>query len=165
MKPTLYNIIFSIYVFIIVGVAPPLLMIIFSLITLRNIRLAHRRIRPALTFTGMHQRDYQLTRMLVSEVVVYILSTLPFPFNSLYNTVTISIAKSVDRQIIEAFINFITGTFLIFINPSSTFYIYLTTSKTFRSEVKAAFNNIGHQIFRVPQRPRLPTMSKRTTTM
>ncbi|CAF3627218.1 unnamed protein product [Rotaria sp. Silwood1] len=161
-KSSLYNTIFGIYVFVIVAVAPPVLMTIFSITTLRNIRLAHRVVHPTLTPNGMRQRDYQLTRMLIAEVVVYILSTLPFPVNALYNIVTMSVAKSADRQTIEAFISFITSTFLIYINPSSTFYIYLATSKTFRSELKATFNNIAYRVFGIPQRPQLPTELNRT---
>ncbi|CAF2646290.1 unnamed protein product [Rotaria sp. Silwood2] len=148
IKPGLYNIIFGIYVFIVIGVAPLILMITFSLVTWRNIRVAHRRVHPASTISSMRQRDFQLTRMLVAEVVVYVLSTIPFPVYSFYSSVTMSINKSVDQQTIEAFINFIATVFMVYINPSSTFYVYLATSKTFRVEFKAAVKNIWHRVLR-----------------
>ncbi|CAF3073272.1 unnamed protein product [Rotaria sp. Silwood2] len=158
-------ILFSVHALIwntIANVAPPLLMIAFSWTTLRNIRLAHRRVQPTLTFSGMRPRDFQLTRMLVAEVVVYVLSSLPFTFYSFYSSVTMSINKSSDRQSIEAFINFLSSIFVVYINPSSTFYVYYATSKTFRSEFKAAVKNIWQRIFRRDQQRQNPDEPART---
>lgn len=83
----------------------------------------------------MRQRDFQLTCMLVFQVIVYVFTTTPYLLNTIYAAITISMNKTIDRQIIELFVCFLTGTFLLFINPTVTFYIYISTSKVFRIEL------------------------------
>ena len=148
IMPGIYNLIFGIYALIFTGVIPPILMSIFSLITLKNLHSVHVRIHVTNKQTNrlMHQRDFHLTRMLTAQVLIYILTTTPYPLNAFYTAITISVNKSLNRQIIELFISFTTGTFLLFINPSVPFYIYITTSKAFRKEFKVAWMNLWQKM-------------------
>ena len=149
IMPGIYSLIFSIYVVIFAGFIPPILMSVCSLITLRNLHSVHVRIHTTNIQTNrvMRRRDFHLTRMLTAQVVVYILTTTPYPLNTLYAAITLSNTKNNDQQVIESFIYFITSTFLLFINPSASFYIYIVTSKAFRKEFKIAFINLRRMIF------------------
>lgn len=145
IMPGIYNLIFSIYAVIFAGIIPPILMSIFSLITLHNLYSIH-----TINIQRNHlmrQRDFHLTRMLTAQVIVYILTTTPYPLNTLYAAITHSQIKSIDQQAIESFIYFITSTFLLFINPSISFYIYIATSKAFRTEFKIMWINLRQKIF------------------
>ncbi|UJR27691.1 hypothetical protein I4U23_008969 [Adineta vaga] len=153
VMPGVYLVIFGIYAVIFAGCIPPILMSVFSLYTLHNLHSIHLRINTTTMQRNhtMRQRDFQLNRMLTAQVIVYILTTTPYPLNTLYTAVTLSTFKSADRQIIEAFIYFITSTFLLFINPSVSFYIYYATSIAFRKELKVACNNLWQIILCKPQ--------------
>jgi hypothetical protein len=94
----------------------------------------------------MRQQDFHLIRMLTAQVVVYVLTTTFYPLNIIYEAITTSVDKSIDREIIEIFVYFLTGTFLLFINPTVSFYIYLSTSKAFRTEFKTSSINLCHKI-------------------
>ncbi len=149
IMPDIYNLIFGIYTLIFAGIIPPVSMSIFSLITIRNLHstririhtIGHQKNRP------MRQQDFHLIRMLTAQVVVYVLTTTFYPLNTIYGAITRSVNKTIDRQIIEAFVYFLTGTFLLFINPTVPFYIYISTSKAFRSEFRTASINLWHKIF------------------
>ncbi|CAF0879854.1 unnamed protein product [Adineta ricciae] len=151
--PGVYPLIFSIYAVIFAGIIPPVAMTIFSAFTLRNLHSIHVRIHStsAPTNSIMRQRDLHLIRMLTAQVIIYVLTTTPYPLNTLYAAITLSTPKSSDRQAIEGFIYFVTSTFLLFINPSATFYIYFTTSKAFRTELQAACKRLWLTVLRKPQ--------------
>ena len=144
-----YKLVFGIYTLIFAGTLPPLLMSIFSLITLYNLHRVRIRVHASGTQPNrlMRQRDIHLTRMLIAQVIVYVLTTTPYPLNTLYAAITVSIDKTIDRQIIETFIYFFTGQVLLFINPTVSFYIYISTSKAFRSELKTAMINLWQKVF------------------
>jgi len=132
-----YSLIYSIYSFLVAGVLPPTLMIIFGCLTIRNLRHIHARIRPnIIRFDHNHRKDYYLTVMLICEVCIYFISTLPYPIQTLYLTVTRNTVKTVDRLEIEGFLTFLAYSFLIYINSASTFYIYLCTSRAFRRQCR-----------------------------
>lgn len=149
IMPGIYNLIFGIYALIFAGIIPPVSMSIFSLITIRNLHSARVRIHTFghQTNRRMRQQDFHLIRMLTAQVVVYVLTTTFYPLNTIYEAITISVDKSIDREIIEIFVYFLTGTFLLFINPTVSFYIYLSTSKAFRTEFKTSSINLCHKIF------------------
>ncbi|CAF1181649.1 unnamed protein product [Adineta steineri] len=149
IMPGTYSLIFSIYALIFAGIIPPVLMSIFSLITLHNLHLIHVRVSTTSTQINhrIRQRDFHLIRMLTAQVFVYILTTTPYPINTVYAAVTARTNKSMDRQAIESFIYFITSSFLLFINPAVSFYIYIATTKAFRKELKLAWINLRQKIF------------------
>lgn len=130
-----YSFIYSIYSFIVAGILPPTLMIVFGYLTIRNLRHIHARVRPhIIRLNHIHRKDYDLFVMLICEVCVYFISTLPYPIQTLYLTITRNLVKTDDRLQIEGFITFLAYSFLIYINSASTFYIYLCTSNAFRRQ-------------------------------
>ncbi|CAF1000550.1 unnamed protein product [Didymodactylos carnosus] len=76
-----YSLFFSIYAVIFAAVLPPLFMIVFTLLIFKNVKQIRRRIQPTTASNSLHikQRDYQLIKMLLLQVIVYIISTLPYP--------------------------------------------------------------------------------------
>jgi hypothetical protein len=73
----------------------------------------------------------QVHRMLVPQLIILILSGLPFVSQTLYATATASIVKGTDRLAIENLIGQITR-LLFYLNYISSFYIYVITSNEFR---------------------------------
>ncbi|CAF0858391.1 unnamed protein product [Adineta ricciae] len=136
-----YSFVYSIYSFLVAGTLPPILMIIFGLKTMRNLRLIHNRVRTNddVTYVRIRRRDFSLMIMLLWEVIVYIFSTTPYPIQTLYLTVTSNLAKTTLRLQIESFITYMAYSFLIYINSASTFYVYFCTSRNFRKECRRLF--------------------------
>lgn len=147
----LYSVIYSSYSFLVAGILPPTLMIIFGFKTIRNLNLIRRRIRPNDNENPFRikRQDYSLMVMLMWEVIVYLISTAPYPIQTLYLTVTSGVSKSILRLQIESFITYIAYSFLIYINSSSTFYIYYNTSRSYRHECKRVFTRIRRQLISI----------------
>jgi hypothetical protein len=132
-----YSLIYSIYSFIVAGFLPPTLMITFGFLTIHNLRHIHSRVRPnIIRITHMRRKDYDLSIMLICEVIVYFISTIPYPIQTLYLTITRDIIKSSYRLKIESFITFLSYSFLIYINSASTFYVYIGTSHAYRRQCR-----------------------------
>jgi len=110
-------------------------MIIFGFLTIHNLRRIHSRVRPhIIRIAHIHSKDYYLSIMLMCEVTVYFISTISYPIQTLYLTITRDIIKSSTRIEIESFITFLAYSFLIYINSASTFYIYIGTSHAYRRQ-------------------------------
>ncbi|CAF3363980.1 unnamed protein product [Rotaria socialis] len=139
----IYLFIYSIYAVIVTG-TPLIIMIIFSFFVIRSLRLTTTRIRLSRVNSNsnnkrqlrMQKRDIQLITILISEVIVYYLSTIWYPIYSIYMTITADIAKTTNRFAIEGFIRYLSLSFFIFLNSCSLFYVNLLASKAFRAECK-----------------------------
>jgi hypothetical protein len=130
-----YSLIYSIYSFIVAGFLPPTLMITFGFLTIRNLRDIHSRVRPnIIRIARIERKDHYLSVMLICEVIVYFISTIPYPIHTLYLTITRDTIKSETRLQIESFITFLAYSFLIYVNSASTFYIYISTSHAYRRQ-------------------------------
>ncbi|CAF0898362.1 unnamed protein product [Adineta steineri] len=114
---------------------PSFFMFLFGFLTLNHIRL-HHRVIPANGETHRIARrtDIQLLRMLTAQVLVIIISTLPFSINQLYSSFTSSIPKSTLRIAQENLAARIVGTTTYFAH-SSSFYLYTLTGSVFRKEL------------------------------
>jgi hypothetical protein len=131
---------FGIYFFLIVGIFPIVLMVLFLLLTKNNLRLLNRRIQP--TIVGpmrLKSRDQQFLRMLSSLVLMYIITNLFYPTNVLYLSLTYWSEKSPERVAIESLIYSVTSNHILYINNVSPFYLFMYSSTTFR---KLFFNFI-----------------------
>ncbi len=91
----------------------------------------------------LQQRDRQLSKMLFVQVVVYMIFTILYPIQTVYNAITLIIGgtKSADRIAIENFILFITSGFLLNFYSAASFFVFFT-SNAFRKELKQVFVNI-----------------------
>lgn len=140
-----YVLIHGIYATFAAGICPPLLMTIFSLLTVRH----RRELQLRLNTTGKEKkRDHAMLVMLMSQVIVYVITTSLYPAVTLYLAITNGDVKSVPRTQIESFLSFIGGSFLIYLNPSSPFYVYWITSKNFRKEIKQMLIIFSRRILR-----------------
>jgi len=123
-----YNLIYPIYQITLVGILPPILMCIFSILTIRSLHQRHG------TQIRVRRRDRYLMRMVIAEVVVNISTSIPYSTNLVYGATTYDIVnKSPARLEIESFISFVTQ-FLIYLISVAPFYVFMITSKPFRNE-------------------------------
>jgi len=123
----LYQLIYAIYQTIVIGTVPPILMSIFSILTIRTLYQRHRAQVHAI------RRDRYLMRLVMAEVIANISISIPYSINLIYGAVTYYNVKNTQRRQIEAFITFITQ-FLLYIIGVVPFYLFLLTSKPFRNE-------------------------------
>jgi hypothetical protein len=136
------------YSLFIIGLIPPLLMIIFGFWTMKNICQVRHVIHPArLSTIGTivvgrsyipQSKDLQLIRILLMEIIVYIFSRFPATIFLIYQQITQYQTKSIEQTTIEqsiANITYFTG----FIDSSISCYTNICVSKTFRVEFKRIF--------------------------
>ena len=147
----------GIYQFLIVGVFPPLLMTIFGMLTMKNLRGIRFRLQIGANSGNfqLQPRDMSMIRMVSAEIVVYILSTIWNPISQLYLTISSSVVtdKSMARKQIEAFALYLAMSFLVYVNFCATFYIYMIASRSFRLEFKRLVSRcIGIRAPNVPFR-------------
>jgi hypothetical protein len=122
----LYKLIYAIYQITIVGILPPLLMSIFSILAIRSLHQRHDVLRR------FKQRDRYLMRMVMAEVILNVSISIPYSINLAYGVGTYyDVDKSARRLEIEAFITFVTQ-FIIYLAGVVPFYLFLLTSKQFR---------------------------------
>lgn len=108
---------------------PLILMFIFGLMTISNVRLAQSRLKPMSTTitngrpTQRKKSDRYLLMMLFIQVFLMLLFTLPLSIYKLYSTITRNVSKSTLQNTIE---NFIFNTFLLllYVSCGMSFYIY-----------------------------------------
>lgn len=139
----IYSTIYSIYAAMVTAI-PLLVMVIFSALAVRNLRRVRCRVHPNIVRydSSIHQnirikkRDVQFIVILISEVVIYFISTVLFPVYSMYMAATASLSKTATRLAIEGLIRYMTLSFLLYINSCSIFYVHLLASKAFRQECK-----------------------------
>jgi hypothetical protein len=140
----IYSIIYGAYSAIITAI-PLIIMVTFSSMAIRNLRHVHSRVRPILSTNNSNvqttarikkKRDVQFIRILISEVIIYFLSTVLFPVYSIYTAITSTTIKSANHKAVEGFMHYLILSFLIYVNTCSIFYIHLLASKAFRQECK-----------------------------
>ena len=98
--PGVYALFYAIYSLVVIGILPLVLMILFSILALRNLQSIRARVAP--TNEGVHgrrsvqihKRDRDLMKMLSGEVFIYCITTIPYPVNLIYSVSTSSIAAS-----------------------------------------------------------------------
>jgi hypothetical protein len=142
---------------------PLLLMFMFGLMIISNVRQTQARLQPMGTtidgHTGHHtttastgrqnqqrKTDRQLLIMLSFQVLVMLICTVPFALSKLYTTITRNTPKSALQNTIE---NFIFNLFLLFVNLASgmPFYIYtLSGGKVFRKALFTLVQTLGRKM-------------------
>ena len=132
----MYKLSYAIYQIIVISIIPPLLMSIFSILTIRSLRRRHDA-----TQVRIKQRDRHLTHMVIAEVIANILASIPYSANLLYGAWTYSMTtRSAKRVEIESFISFVTQLLVYFLGIAP-FYLFMLTSKPFRNQFIGLFTN------------------------
>jgi len=131
----IYAFAFSIYSAIVADILPRLLITFFTILTYFNIRQMRKRaILASNTMQQrMQRRDQKLFSISIRQVIIYIFSTWLYPSMTVYLAF---IKQSGSETVVEEFLNYLGSPFLIYINNSATFYIYLCTSSSFCAEFK-----------------------------
>ncbi|CAF0931545.1 unnamed protein product [Adineta steineri] len=116
------------------GIFPWVFMSIFGILTLRNLRhIHHQRISPisaALT-TRMTRIDHQLTSILFSQIIISMISSIPYLIQIIYANLTRSVVKDTYRQAQEnLYYQIVCLTF--YLNYVSMFYVNYISSTIFR---------------------------------
>ncbi|CAF1265887.1 unnamed protein product [Adineta ricciae] len=126
----------TIYTILAGGVFPPLIMLICTRVLWKSLQA--KRQRQELTQIRQKKReirDVQILAMLLLQVFIFILFTLPYMMFNLYLVFTRYVTnKSADRLAIEAFLQLFTE-ITMFAYLSTTFYSNTLVSQTFRNEL------------------------------
>ncbi|CAF3904313.1 unnamed protein product [Rotaria sordida] len=164
----IYGQIFGFYVLIFTGIIPISVMIIFGILLTKALRQVRTRIQPLNGYNRLNARDMKLIKLVLTEVIIYILCTLTYPLMTIYMTVTNSttLNKTIQRKQIESFINFITMSLLLYLNYNTTFYVHFLTSKAYRNEVKQFLFKLIRKSNELPQNQQIGmTMTKKVLTL
>ena len=107
-----YAFFYAIYSLIVIGILPLFLMILFSLLAWHNLRKIRSRVIPSGSTTRnitIHKRDRNLMLMLTGEVIVFCITTIPYPINMIYSvwTSSMQIHKNQTRLAIESLVGYI----------------------------------------------------------
>ncbi|UJR13065.1 hypothetical protein I4U23_000090 [Adineta vaga] len=141
----LFGQIFAIYLLILNSLLPLLMMIVFGILLIKNLRELRVRIQPLTNHNNnnnntsrLNIRDASLMRLVLSEVLVYVFCTFMWPILQIYvqATASMSSSKSAERKQIESFLTFIIQSVLLYLIYNSMFYVHIITSKAFRNEIK-----------------------------
>ncbi|CAF1209063.1 unnamed protein product [Adineta ricciae] len=129
-----YGVFFSIYIAIDSGILPLLLMIVFGLLTVRNIHQRKMRIGAReRQVTRMGKKDLQLHRMLANQIALFLILNLPNPIYLLFISFTINIPKSTFQHAAEILVGNMTYA-LIYFGFLLTFTNFMISSDIFRQE-------------------------------
>ena len=156
----------SIYICFVAAILPTSLMAIFSLLAFRNLRQMTRTVHPQpvgkqtahdVEKSRLQRRDQQLSKMLFVQVIVYMIFTIAYPLNTVYNAAILIIGgtKTAERTAIESFVLFMTSGFLLNFYSTASFFVF-STSAAFRKELRQVVGCIG-------PRTQVPTSFQQTT--
>jgi hypothetical protein len=140
----IYRTFIGFWYMILYSLCPSLLMFLFGCLTLNNLR-GHRQVIPRIVVTNqiVRRTDNQLLRMLIAQVLVIIIATLPYSINQLYSAFTISFTKNTLRVAQESFSTRTLGAMTSFAHTTS-FYLYTLTGTIFRKEFHKIIQRCCH---------------------
>lgn len=138
--PGYYRVFVSTSGFVVNSSLVPLLLSLFTLLTVRNISRGLNTVaqNDSTAANPRQTRNRQFTIMLIAEVVVYLPFNLLWGIYSLYRNLTQSQVKSTDQQALELFLATLFYLFN-FIAPTANFYLHLLVSKSFRTKSAEIF--------------------------
>jgi len=152
-----YSAILSIYIIISIALFPPITSGIFSYLTYRNMRQRNLRVQAFKHNTNdvnipIRRRDRDLLILVISELILYAVTTIPYPliFSETIISRYIIPNKSVQYSQIEALI-FTIVYLLVNVNHGASFYVYLVLSKSFRRDWKQLITNGYRKLGRQPR--------------
>ena len=125
--PGTYALFYAIYSVVIIGVLPLFLMILFSVLAWHNLQQIRARVGPSGSnqrHVLIQKRDRDLMKMLAGEVLMYTITTIPYPINLIYSVSTtyLGVQKDPVRVAIENLIGYIISPLLNFMYCCVQFY-------------------------------------------
>jgi hypothetical protein len=136
-----YGVFFSIYISIDSGILPIFLMLLFGLLTAKNVHQTKRRIGVTARIkqdqpvqaNKMSKKDVQLHRMLANQIFLFLILNIPNPCYLVYHAFTMYTVKSPFRLTVELFVNNMTYVPL-YLGFALTFANFAISSSMFRRE-------------------------------
>jgi len=125
------------------GIFPWVFMSLFGCLTFRNIHLRRTRrigILPPVILSRMARIDDQLISMIFLQIIICLITSIPFCTENFYNYFTQAIAKNDYRQAQEYLFEQISS-LLFYLNYISSFYINYFSSRIFRQVSKQVLIN------------------------
>ncbi|CAF1458039.1 unnamed protein product [Adineta steineri] len=137
---------FYIYYVVIYAFMIPILYMIFAVLTIYNVRKTKKSVSLVMKRVGtmiqpqkrQQMLNAQLLRMLLVQVISFVILTMPLAAWNVYAGITAYVPKSVERRSIERLIS-VDFQLLTYINIGSTCVIYTITARLFREELQALF--------------------------
>lgn len=130
-----YVLFISLHNLILSGFILPILMIIFGLLTLKNLRYIRQKVR------SRQRRNHYLSLMLISNIFVNVFFTLIYTSGLIYVSFIMLIKENnslLKKKIQRQFILFIS--IMVYYFPYAfSFYVNILTSQRFRCELKKSF--------------------------
>jgi len=117
-----------IYVGLLNGIFPPLIMMIFGFLAYLNVRRLHQRSRS----TRIRQINEQLISMLILQSFKFTMASIPYAVFNCYWVKTVTQHRSLSYQAKENFIHQIV--YLLFWSNYTSFFAYIYSSNIFRHE-------------------------------
>ncbi|CAF1338804.1 unnamed protein product [Adineta steineri] len=141
----IYRTFIALWAMLLYSLCPSLIMLVFGSLTLNNLR-RHREVIPMVPRNNhtIRRTDAQLSRMLALQVLVIVISTLPFSIYRLYASFTVNITKDPLRLAIEN-LAFEIANMLTQFAHSTSFYLYTLTGTIFRKEFYKIIRRHRHQ--------------------
>ncbi len=136
-----YNIFFNFFFVIIANVLPLVLMSVFGILIIRNVRSVHNRVAPQnndARIERLRSSDRQLVIMLLFQLLITALLTTPYAGVCVYSVISSTILKQTQSPLVGAINNvvFNISRLLSYTNAIVGFYIFTLSGPKFRSEVK-----------------------------
>ncbi|CAF0771993.1 unnamed protein product [Rotaria sordida] len=154
-----------IYSIVMIGILPPGLMLLFSLLIFRNLKLRQQRrqihpfiignsIQPINGNRDARIKDQHVLAMLLVQVFAYIISSTPYTISMLYVVLTTSNHNnpSNEQESTMIFIIYVTN-MLRFICPFMSFYLFLSASKLYRREMILIILSVYHRCILLWKKP------------
>jgi hypothetical protein len=142
-----YSILFSIDAAICLGLIPSIALAVFGYLSYRHLRQMHNRIQPIghdrnVANNSIQRRDRDLLVLVISEVIVYVITTALFPLVLLEMMISQYTMPNKSLQYFQTEIFTINiGLLLLFINSAAPFYTYFISSKSFRRDFQQLIIN------------------------
>ncbi len=139
-----YRIFSDIQLLVQFSLLPPILMSIFVILIIRNIHITRKRMVNTIVahhHERIRKRDLQLSKMLLLQVSMTIICSLPLAISQLITTMTLTWTKTLLRLTIENFFSQI-ARHLAFFNCSISFYLYTLAGSQFRLEIRQILNRL-----------------------
>jgi hypothetical protein len=138
------DIIYTVYITCFTGIFPILPMIIFGILIIKNLKEMRTRVQPTASLesgaTILRKRDRDMMKMLLIELMICTITIAPNNVTHIYKTATAYVVKTKERQQIETFVYYISRVFLLYLANTISFWVYISTSQTFRLEWKNLIN-------------------------
>ncbi len=150
--PGTYRIVLSYFNLIFLGLSPGCCMLVFGLLTLRNVERSKRLVvMPSTNLVNTTNQTNRKTnnnmiRMLIVQVLVYSITGLTFSIALIYTAIIANQPKNIFQVAQENMINAVVG-MLSDVGPCLSFYLFTLSSSLFRKELKNLFcrhNRIGN---------------------